>query len=58
MENILNSEFRFLNERLAKSIKWVEDNKNQIDPKTSFIQAVQLRDMGIDVTQFKLKENE
>ena len=55
MENILNPEFRFKNERLDKSIKWVEKNKNEIDPKISFIQAIELRDMGIDVTQIKIK---
>ena len=47
----LNQELLMLEKRLDKSIKWVEEHKNEIHPSISFIQSVELYDMGIDVTQ-------
>ena len=44
-------ELRNLEKRLGKSTKWVEKNKSEIHPSISWIQSIQLHDMGIDVTQ-------
>jgi len=52
---ILKPEFKFLEKRLDKSIKFVEKHIDEIHQSISFIQAVELYDMGIDVTQLKLK---
>ena len=54
---ILKPELLNLGKRLDKSIKWVEEHKNEIDPSISFIQSVELYDMGIDVTQLNPKQN-
>jgi hypothetical protein len=51
LPEILKSEFIFLEKRLDKSIKWVEENRNEIHPSISFIQSVEFYDMGVDVTQ-------
>jgi len=48
---ILIPELKNLEERLNKSISWVEKHRNLIHPSISFIQAVEIHDMGIDVTQ-------
>jgi predicted RNase H-like nuclease (RuvC/YqgF family) len=53
--NMKKREILSLEKRLDKSINWVEKYKNKIHPTISFIQAVELRGMGIDVTQLKLK---
>jgi hypothetical protein len=45
-----------LEKRLDKSIKWVEEHKNEIHPSISFIQSIELYDMGIDVTQLNPKQ--
>jgi hypothetical protein len=39
--------------RLDKAISWVERNRHTIHPSISFIQAIELYDMGIDVAQIK-----
>jgi len=52
--NIFEAELNHIDKRLNKSIKWVEKNRNKIDDKISFIQAIELYDMSIDVTQIKL----
>ena len=51
ISEILKPELLNLEKRLDKSIKWVEEHKNEIHPSISFIQSVELYDMGIDVTQ-------
>lgn len=56
LPEILKPELRGLERRLDKSCKWVEENRNEIHPSISFIQAVELYDMGIDVTQLKPNE--
>lgn len=56
LPQILKPELRGLERRLDKSCKWVEENRNEIHPSISFIQAVELFDMGIDVTQLKPNE--
>jgi hypothetical protein len=53
---ILKPELLNLEKRLDKSIKWVEEHKNEIHPSISFIQSVELYDMGIDVTQLTPKQ--
>lgn len=54
LPEFLKPELEGLDKRLTKSIDWVEKNKPNIDPSISFIQAFELYDMGIDVTQLKL----
>ena len=54
LPEFLKPELERLDKRLTKSIDWVEKNKANIDPSISFIQAFELYDMGIDVTQLKL----
>lgn len=49
-------ELRGLERRLDKSCKWVEEHKNEIHPSISFIQAIELYDMGIDVTMTMLQD--
>ena len=56
LPEILKPEFRGLERRLNKSCKWVKEYKNEIHPSISFIQAIELYDMGIDVTQVKPKQ--
>jgi len=56
MPEILEPEFRFLDKRLDKAVKWVEENRKDIHPSISFIQAIEIYDMGIDVTQIKPEE--
>jgi len=55
LPEILIPELTNLEKRLNKSIKWVEEHKNEIHPSISFIQSVELYDMGVDVTQLKPK---
>lgn len=52
--SLLEPEFINLEKRLDKSIKWVEKNKDKIE--IPFLQAVTLYDMGLDVTQLKIKQ--
>ena len=51
LPEILIPELNYLEKRLHKSIKWVEENRNDIHPSISSIEAASLYDMGIDVTQ-------
>ena len=55
MPELLKPELLYLEKRLDKSIKWVEKNKNKIDPSISFIESIELYDFEIDVTQLKPK---
>ena len=55
LPEILKPELRGLERRLDKSCKWVEEHRNEIHPSISFIEAIELYDMGIDVTQLKNK---
>jgi len=55
LPEILKPELRGLERRLDKSFKWVEEHRNEIHPSISFIQAIEVYDMGIDVTQLKPK---
>jgi len=55
LPEMLNPEFRFLEKRLDKSIEWVNKHRDEIHPSISFIQAIEIYDMGIDVTQIKPK---
>jgi hypothetical protein len=57
LPQILTPEFGLLEKRLDKSIKWVEENKTKIHPSISFIQSVELYNMGIDVTQLNSETN-
>lgn len=56
--NLLKPEFRFKENRLDKSYKWVEQHRDEIHPSISFIQAVELYDMGIDPTQINPVHNQ
>ena len=47
-------EFRAREAITTQSIEWVERNRKEIDPRISFIEAVELRSYGIDVTQIKI----
>ena len=55
LPEILKPELIHLENRLDKSCKWVEEHRNEIHPSISFIQAMGLYDMGVDVTQLKPK---
>lgn len=48
---IFKPELIFREKRLDKAIKWVEENRKSIHPSISFIEAIELYDFGIDVTQ-------
>lgn len=56
LPKILNPELIGLDRRIDKSCKWVEEHRDEIHPSISFIQAVELFDFGIDVTQIKPKQ--
>lgn len=53
LPEILKPELRGLEKRLDKAYEWVEKHRNEIHPSISSIQAMQIYDMGIDVTQLK-----
>jgi hypothetical protein len=53
LPEILKPEFIHLEKRLNKSCKWVEEHRYEIHHSISFIQAVELHDFGIDITQLK-----
>jgi len=55
LPKILISELKNVDHRLDKAIKIYEKNKNKIHPSISYIQAIELFDFGIDVTQLKIK---
>ena len=46
-----------LEKRINKACLWVEKHRTEIHPSISFIQSVELYDMGIDVTQLTPKQN-
>ncbi len=56
ISELLEPEFLNLNKRMDKVIKWVEEHKSEINLSISFIQAVELYDMGLDVTQLISKQ--
>ena len=51
----LRTELEMLETRMDKAVKFVEKHKDEIHPSISFIQAIELYDMGLDVTQLKPK---
>jgi len=55
LPKILELEFINLEKRLDRSCEWVEKHKTEIHPSISFIQAIELYGMGIDVTQLTPK---
>lgn len=55
LPEILKPEIIHHEKKLNKAFEWVEKNKAEIHPSISFIQSVELYNMGIDVTQLKPK---
>lgn len=51
LPEFLTPELKGLERRLDRACKWVEENREKIHPSISFIQAIELYDFGIDVTQ-------
>ncbi len=48
---ILRPELENLNGRLERAVKLVKENRDNIHPSISYIDAIQLYDMYIDATQ-------
>ncbi len=53
LPHILIPELNYMEKRINKACDWVEANREDIHPDISFINAVQLYDFGINVTQIK-----
>lgn len=53
LSDFLMPELINLEHRLDRSINWVESRKNQLHRSMSFIEAIELYDMGLDASQYK-----
>jgi len=55
LPDILIPELIASEREFRRSIKFVEEHRDEIDKNISFIEAVELRNLGIDVTQLRKK---